>query len=279
MFPPTSKKDNVLIFSLLIFSTFGCTSSTKTTKLKFEAVNSSAYSPNDDYRQSLSEWKRYYQHCTNEPLFADAFNLQLQDKVYIGSINNRTGIDINKGIILLDTSRHFLNVFKLLSIQNAFNCYDTIELTGNLKSSFYNEVIEGLNASPGYTSLTTKIDSSQMKIRVNTLYTIGLVPDKLIELFNTTKDTSLIHFKELLLQPGNVLLAQTVEILGFSADFPIKSKLSSTQQAELTNGLHFNLKNQADNANLILLANDNLRIQLNKRYTVLGKFLQLMSNE
>ena len=278
MCSPNSKKQNIPIFLLLFFSICGCTSTTKP-KLKFESVTSSVYSPNDDYRQSLSEWKRYYQHCTNEPLFADAFNLQLQDKVYIGSINNRTGIDINRGIILLDTSRHFVNVFKLLSIQNAFNCYDTIDLAGNLKASFYNEVIEGLNASPGYTSLATKIDSSQMKIRVSTLYTIGLVPDRLIELFNTTKDTSLIHFKELLLQPGNVLLAQTVEILGFSADFPIKSKLSSTEQARLTSGIHFNLRNQADNANLILLANNNLRIQLNKRYTVLGKFLQLMSNE
>ena len=279
MCPPKSKKDSVLIFSFFFFGICGCTSTSKPPKLRFEVVTSSAYSPNNDYRQSLLEWKRYYQRCTNDSLFADAFNLQLQDQVYIGSINNRTGIDINKGTLLFDTSRHFVNVFKLLSIQNAFNCYDTMDLAGNLKASFYNQVVEGLNASPGYTTLAAKMDSSQMKIRVNTLYTIGLVPEKLIELFNTTKDTSLIHFKELLLQPGNVLLAQTVEILGFSADFPLKNKLSPAKQEQLTKGVNFSLKNQADNASLILLANNNLRIQLNKRYTVLGKFLQLMSNE
>jgi len=274
-----SKKDNVLIFSFFLLIVGGCTSTTKPTKLKFESVNSSVYSPNEDYRQSLSQWKSYYQHCTNEQLFPDAFYLQLQDRVYIGSINNRKGIDINKGIVLLDTSRHFENVFKLLSIQNAFNCYDTMQLVGNLQTSFYNEVIEGLNLAPGYKSLAAKIDSAQMKIRVNTLYTIGLVPDKLIELFNTTEDTSLIRFKELLLRPGNVLLAQTVEILGFTADFHLKMKLSSTEQEQLTKGVNFNFPNSTDNASFILLANTNLRIQLNKRYTVLGRFLQLMSSQ
>jgi hypothetical protein len=278
MCPPKSKKDSVLIFSFLLLITGGCTSTTKPTKLKFETVSSNVYSPNDDYRQSLSRWKSYYQHCTNEPLFADAFYLQLQDQVYIGSINNRQGIDINKGTILLDTSRHFANVFKLLSIQNAFNCYDTMDLAANLKTIFYNEVMQALNASPDFKSLATTIDSSQMKIRMSTLYTIALVPEKLIELFDTTKDTSLIRFKELLLRPGNVLLGETVEILGFAADFLLKTRLSPAQYEQLAKGVKFNLTNSTDNATLIL-ANNNLRIQLNKRYTVLGKFLQLRSDE
>jgi hypothetical protein len=274
-----AKKDIVIIFSFLLLIIGGCTTTTKPGKLKFESVTSSVYSPNEDYRQSLSQWKTYYQHCTNEQLFPDAFYLQLQDRVYIGSINNRQGIDINKGIILLDTSRHFENVFKLLSIQNAFNCYDTMTLVGNLRTSFYDEIINGLNVSPGYKSLAMKIDSSEMKVRINTLYTIELIPEKMIELFNTTKDTSLIRFKELLLRPGNVLLAESVEILGFSADFPLKIKLSSTEEQQLTKGVNFRLTNSTDNASLILLANDNLRMQLNKRYTVLGRFMQLMNNE
>lgn len=157
MCPPKSEKYNVVIFLFLFFTICGCTSTTRPTNLKFEAVSSTVYSPNEGYRQSLSEWKRYYQYCTSEPLFPDAYYLQLQDRVYIGSINNRQGIDINKRIILLDTSRHFANVFKLLSIQNAFNCYDTIDLVGNLKASFYNEVAKGLNASDGYRSLALLI--------------------------------------------------------------------------------------------------------------------------
>jgi len=271
------KKDNVLIFSFLVLVIGGCTSPTKEGKLRFETVSSSVYSPSEDYRQSLSQWKIYYQHCTNEPLFPDAFYLQLQDKVYIGSINNGQGIDINKGIILLDTSRHFENVFKLLSIQNAFNCYDTMDLVGNLKTSLYNQVIEELSSSSEYKTLATVIDSANMKVRINTLYTIRLIAEKLIDLFNTTKDTSLIHFKDLLLQPGNVLLTQTVEMLGFTADFRLKVELSSTEQQLLTKGVYFNLNGSNDNASLILLANKNLRIQLSKRYTILGQFLQLRS--
>jgi len=273
------KKDKLLIFSIACIVVSGCKSTPKSPKLEFETVNSDAYSPNDDYKQALSQWKSYYQHCTNEPLFPDAFYLQLQDQIYIGSINSRQGIDINKGTVLLDTGRHFANVFKLLSIQNAFNCYDTMTLAGNLKKSFYKEVVECLNASPGYKGLTTAIDTTRMKVRVSTLYTIELIPAKLIELFSTTKDTSLIRFKELLLKPGNVLLSETVEVLGFAADFPLRTNLPREQQAQFMKGVYFNLDGSNDNASLILLANNNLRIQLNKRFTVLGKFLQLMSNE
>ena len=273
------KKDNLLIFcfSWLIMS--GCTSAKKQQQLKFEWISSNVYSPNDDYRQALSEWGRYYQHCTSEPLFSDAFYLQLQDKIYIGSINNQQGIDINKGTVLLDTGSHFANVLKLLSVENAFNCYDTMALVGNLRTSFYREVNECLTTFPGYKTLATVIDTTQMKVRVNTLYTIELVPQKLIELFNTTKDTSLINFKELLMKPGNVLLGETVEILGFSVDLPLRAALPPAQRQQFTKGVYFSLDNSGDRANVILLANNDLRIQLNKRYTVLGKFLQLTNKE
>jgi hypothetical protein len=273
------KKDNLLIFCVTCVITAGCKSTSTSPKLKFEPVNSAVYAPNDDYKQALSQWKRYYNHCTSEPLFSNAFYLQLQDQIYIGSINSRQGIDINKGTLLLDTGRHFANVFKLLSIQNAFNCYDTMALVGTLKQSFYNEVIECLNASPGYAGLTTVIDTTKMKVGVSTLYTIELIPAKLIDLLDTTKDTTLIRFKELLLKPGNVLLSETVEVLGFTADFAFKEKLSRERQTQFIKGVYFNLSGSGNNASLILLANNNLRIQFNKRFTVLGKFLQLMDNE
>lgn len=246
-------------------------------KLTFEPVSSDTYSPNDDYRRSISEWKNYYQQCTHEQLFSDAFYLQLQDEVYIGSINNQHAIDVNKGIIILDTSHSYENIFNLLSIKNAFNCYDTIALVGNLRESFYNELVSGLSTSPEYKSLAAAIDSGQMKIRVSTLYTIALMPEKLMELLNTTKDSSLKRFKELLLTPGNVLLAQTVEILGFIAEVPLKTQLSPAQRRQFTKEVFFALHKPGDNASIILLSNNNLRIQVNKRYTVLGKFLQLRS--
>ena len=85
----------------------------------------------------------------------------------------------------------------------------------------------------------------------------------------------MIRFKELLLKPGNVLLGETVEILGFTSDFPLRARLSPLQQQQLAKGVNFNLTNSMDNASLILLANNNLRVQFNKRYTVLGKFLQM----
>jgi len=262
-----------IIFILFV----ACNGHSTQPKLKFEPVSNDVYSPNENYRNVFSAWKDYYLHCTNQQLFSDAFYLQLQDRVYIGSINNQHAIDVNKGIVVFDTSNNYGNVFKLLSIENAFNCYDTIGLVANLRTSFYNELVSALSGSAEYKSLASSIDTGQMKIRITTLYTVALMRDKLIELLSTTKDSSLHRFKELLLTPGNVLLAQTVDIFGFIAEFSPKTKLSRTQQNQLTKERFFDLSNSRDNASIILLSNNNLRVQLNKRYSVLGKFLQLKS--
>lgn len=272
-----SKKINFSLFCVIYLVLAGCNSGTEPILLKAVPVSSGTYSPGDDYTKALLEWKDYYRRCTNEQLFPDAFYLQLQDKVYIGSINNQHAIDINKGITVLDTSNRYGNIFSLLSIKNAFNCYDTLALVANLKTSFYHELAGALNSSPGFRSLTATIDTGQMKIRITTLYTISLKLDNLVQLLDTTKDSSLIRFKKLLLIPGNVLLAQTVDIFGFIAEFPLNAKLSPTQQQQLAREVFFNLNNSRDNASLILLSNGHLRLQLNKRYSVLGKFLQFKS--
>jgi hypothetical protein len=94
-------------------------------------------------------------------------------------------------------------------------------------------------------------------------------------MLSTTHDSSLIRFKELLLKPENALLAQTVEVLGFSAEFPLKMNLSTTQVTQLAKEFFFNINSSTDTGSIILLSNNNLRIQINKRYTVLGRFLKL----
>src|SRR5439155_11399424 len=127
------------------------------TQLTFVSVSDSLYKHNDDYKQTLSLWKNYYKQCTNENLFTNAFYLQLQSKVYIGSINNDHEMDVNKGIHILDTS-NYKNIFNLLSVENSANCHDTINLNNNLKTDFYSEVITALNASPEYKGLTSVLD-------------------------------------------------------------------------------------------------------------------------
>jgi len=269
--------DRLTSYCIVFLLFVACNSRNTQPKLKFDPVSSSVYSPNENYRNVFSAWENYYRHCTNQQLFSEAFYLQLQDKVYIGSINNQHAIDVNKGIMILDTSNNYGNIFNLLSIRNAFNCYDTIALVGNLKASFYNELVSALSGSAQYKGLASVIDTGQMKIRITTLYTVELIPDRLIELLSTTQDAKLIRFRELLSTAGNVLLAQTVEILGFSAEAPLKTRISPAERTEFAAEPFFNLGTTGDNVRLALLPNDQVRIQLNKRFTVLGKFLQLKS--
>ncbi len=244
------------------------------TKLILMPVSDSLYNSNDAYKQNLSVWRSYYEKCMQGQLFQNAFYLQLGNKVNIGSINNAHELNVNSGARLLDTS-HNKNIFNLLSIVKWNNCNDTINLNDKLRVDFFSEVVNALNASPEYKSLVTIIDAKQMSIKLESIGIDTLVNDSLINLLSTTHDSSLIHFKELLLKPENALLAQTVEVLGFNAEFTIKKKLSMKEEKQLAKGIFFNVNSSNDRVGILLLSNNKLHIQVNKRYTVLGGFLKL----
>ena len=193
-------------FICIIVGFAGCNQNTRKQNLKFEVVSDSLYKPDDNYKKGLSLWKNYYEHCMNQQLFADAFYLQLQDKINIGSINNEHETDITKGLKILDTSNN-QNIFNLLAIMNSANCSDTMQLNNNLRKDFYAEVTKVLSASPEYKDLPAIFDTVQMNIRVGTIFYDALRPDSLISILNRTKDSSLIRYKELLLKPENALLA------------------------------------------------------------------------
>ncbi|MDB5279633.1 MAG: hypothetical protein JWR61_4588 [Ferruginibacter sp.] len=267
----------LMVFIIMGTVSTGCNSGNDNNKyqnLKFESVSDSVYQPDENYKQGLATWKQYYEHCMNQPIFADAFYLQLQDKINIGSINNEHATDITKGLKILDTANN-QNLFHLLAIMNSANCSDTLPLSNHLRKDFYAEITELLSMSPEYKGLPAIFDSTKMNIRVGTLYYDALRPDTLISTLNRTTDSSLIRYKELLLRPENVLLAQTVDMIGFSAAFPLKSKLTNEQETALKKGVSFSLNSSNDKVSLALLSNNTIRMQVNKRYTVLGKFLKL----
>ncbi|MDN3656602.1 hypothetical protein QWZ08_13235 [Ferruginibacter paludis] len=276
----------VKTYILLAFVCMGivatrCNSSNDSNKkyqnLKFESVNDSLYQSDENYKQGLATWKQYYEHCMNQPLFADAFYLQLQDKINIGSINNAHATDITKGLKILDTAKN-KNLFHLLAIMNSANCSDTLPLSNHLRKDFYTEITKLLSVSTEYKNLPANFDSTQMSIRVGTLYYDALRPDTLISTLNRTTDSSLLRYKELLLRPENALLAQTVYMIGFSAELPLKIKPGIEQEAALKKGVSFSLNTSNDKINMVLLSNNHVRLQVNKRYTVLGKFLKLKVN-
>jgi len=266
-------KNNIFLLFYICLGAAGCNQGSKETKLRFEAVSDSLYKPDDNYKQTLLLWKNYYEHCMNEQLFTDPFYLQLQDKINIGSINSEHELDVNKRINILDTSNS-KNIFDLFAIVNSSNCGDTMHLNNQLKKDFYREVVNALSASLEYKGLTAAVDTSQMKIKIGTTFNNTLREDSMISLLNRTKDPSLIQFKELLLKPENALLAQTVDIFAFSAEFPLTTKLSPMQEQQLIKGVSFNINSSNDNVRITLLP-EIIRFQVNKRYSVLGRFLKL----
>jgi len=111
------KNDKLFIVYFICVAFVSCNFDIKEkSKLTFLPISDTLYKPNNDYQQTLSIWKNYYKQCVNENLFEDAFYLQLQSKLYIGSINNEHEMDVNKGIHILDTS-NYKNIFNLLALK------------------------------------------------------------------------------------------------------------------------------------------------------------------
>jgi hypothetical protein len=268
-------KNKLFIVYFICVALLSCNLGSKEkAKLIFIPVSDSLYKSNDAYKQNLSVWKSYYEKCMQGQLFQNAFYLQLGNKVNIGSINNAHELNVNSGAPLLDTSGN-RNIFNLLSIVKWNNCYDTINLNDKLRMDFFGEVVNALNASPAYKSLATIIDAKRMSIKLESIGIDTLMNDSLINLLSTTHDSSLIHFKELLLKPENALLAQAVEVLGFDAEFTVKKKLPMKEEKQLMKGNFFNMNSSNDRIDILLLSNNKLHIKVNKRYTVLGGFLKL----
>jgi hypothetical protein len=263
------------ILCFICAALFSCNMNTKEkTNLSFVSISDSLYKSNDEYKQNLAVFKNYYEKCANEQLYPDVFYLELQKKMYIGSINNEHELVVNKGINVLDTSNG-KNVFDLLAVISSSNCSDTISLNSNMRKVIYADVVAALNTLPEYKNLSAIIDTVQMKLRIGTVYNSTLRSDSLISLLNRTQDSSLIQYRQLLLTPGNALLAQTIDVMGFSAEFPLKGKLSGLQKKQLGKEVYVNPEGATEYGSILLLPNNNLRIQINKRYTVLGRFLQL----
>ncbi len=271
--------NRLFILCFICVALLSCNMNTREkAKLSFISVSDSVYKSSDEYKRDLAVFKKYYEKCANEQLYPDVFYLDLQQKMYIGSINNEQELVVNKGINVLDTSKG-KNIFDLLAVISSSNCDDTISLNSNMRTVIYTDVINALNSLPEYKSLSTVIDTVQMKLKIGTVYNTTLRTDSLISLLDRTQDSSLIRYKQLLLMPRNALLAQTIDVMGFTAEFPLKGKLSNQQKKQLVKEVYISPEGANEYSSILLLPNNNLRIQINKRYTVLGRFLQLREEE
>lgn len=245
-------------------------------KYSFETISDSVYKPTEEYAHSLTIWKAYYEKCMNENLFPSAFYLQLRNNINIGSINNAQEINVNKQTPILDTSNN-KNIFNILTLVKWDNCGDTIQLNEKLRADFFVEVINVLNKTK-FKGLILMMDAKQMSVTPKSMAIGKLMSDSVINLLNTTKDSAILNYKALLLKPGNALLAETVELLGFDADFTLQKELSQKDKNLLSKEQFITLNPTNDKISISLKPNNSIHIQINKRFAVLGGFVTLKSN-
>src|SRR5579863_6380562 len=110
----------VFLFCLSLFS--GCHVAPKKNNLHFQVleagmINDSLSAHSSNYKDDYYQWKAVYEDCLHDTLYHNAIYLGLQNKIGLSSICNRTELNLNKQITVLDTSAKG-NIFDLLSVNN-----------------------------------------------------------------------------------------------------------------------------------------------------------------
>jgi hypothetical protein len=269
-----SKQFAGFIFCISIIA--GCHTTPEKTGLHYEAfdasvINDSIAAHLANYKNDFQVWKAVYESCLHDTLFPNAFYLGLQDKVGISSICNQREPNLNKQIMVLDTSAKG-NIFDLLLVNNSANCFSKINLNKNLQDNFYIELMKNLKNAGEYKFISDLVDTNQIVFKITTLIDYSLRPDSLISLLQRTKDSSLIYFREILTTPGNGLLARVAMIFGYEAQFHLKRKLSAEEESKLKNEVFFKLGDHGENGNIQLLPDQNIKFVVNKNYIVFGEF-------
>src|SRR5687768_14809281 len=151
-------KNNLGCLLIVFLLLTGCSSATKTGNFRFEPLSDSLYRPGGTYDETRALWVKYYEECMYQQVFPGTFYLGIQDRIYIGSINNQQEVAVNKGFHLLDTSGS-KSVFNLVGIINSANCNaSTLTLNPTIQRSFYHEVIRVLSTSETFSPIADVLD-------------------------------------------------------------------------------------------------------------------------
>jgi hypothetical protein len=214
----------------------------------------------------------------HDSLFPEAFYLGMGNKLGIGSISNRTALNINREITVLDTSAK-ADIFDMLAVINSANCFSKINLNKNLQDSFYNELIRNLDSAGEYAYLSRLVDTSQIVFNIGTLMDYTIRKDSLVSVLQRTKDSSLLYFKKILTIPGNALLVRVGMIFGFDAQFHLKRKLTPEEAIKFKEEKFFTLNVRGEKGSIRLLPDQRLKVVINKYYNVFGQFYVFSQDE
>ena len=276
----------IVLFVLWFIALPACKLGGDKKAMHFGVVSDSIYVGPNGYNEKLSEWKQIYEQCMQNELFSDALYMGLQDSIHIGSISNRGSSNINDPFTIFDTSNR-QHIASLFAIIKRSNCYTELNASEEIQQDFYNELTKSLNSSKQYQYLTQYIDTNHLVFKIATLADNSLRPDSLNRLLQRTEDTSLLHFRQKLVAPGNALLVRTAMVLGFRCEFPMTKKLPSSEEAKFKDEVPFYIGDTGhdsgaqlpSNASIRLLSNGNLQITINKYYTVFGQFYRFEEEE
>ena len=216
--------------------------------------------------------------CMHDSLFPNAFFLGLQDNLGIGSVCNQVEQNINKKVGILDTSDN-RDIFNIVAVINSANCFSKINLNKNLQNAFYNELIKNLKTSADYQYLSDLVDTSQIAFNITTFIDYTIRTDTLVSRLQHTQDSSLLYFTQILTTPGNVMLTRAAMIMGFDSEFHLKRKLTPEEETKFKNEVYFKTGENGGKGSIKMLDNQNLKVVINKYYTVFGQFYAFKSGE
>ena len=248
---------------------FSCKGEVKKGKIDYKVVEKASVNDSTQTSQKAIKWKSLLEECMHKPLFQDAFFLGLEDSIHIGSINNRLETNVNKrvSVSIFDTTIN-KNIGAIFNVDGQFNCYSTVDTV--LKDDFVFEIRNALKTASEFAFIGDIVDTTHLNIKVANISENNLYLDNLITILQKSEDSSLLKYRKILSESGNALLARSVMVLGFSAEFLITRDLTQVELNQLKNESAFAVDN--GNCRIRIMENGYLQVLVEKPYTIFGQF-------
>lgn len=264
-----------MLFSLIVFIFCCCSSVTRT--IHFVSINDVFFNFSPDSSLMLQrgkgweERKRFHDSCMGGSIYSNALFVRMKDTFRLGTIINRETKEV---VNMLKPGDFPRPVFASFFNMDTRPCYSKTRLIYSIDSFLNQDIYLTIDSADEQTNdaINRLIKtSSETEVEIGSWYHIELT-----EYFAKALDTvkSLIAYKEALLDPANVVLIKSANIM--EVDFHLKTNkpVEKDLVALLSKKPIAKVANSNLTAEMILITENRLQVIFRGRFQFAGTFMK-----
>lgn len=256
----------------------GCTAKVKT--IHFNAISGSEFNAPIDTAfiphngQSLPVLQHLHDSCMGMSFPANAFFMRSRDTFSLGCIINKHNMQVVKD--LATDAAAGLNIYAMVRVIAAKPCYNKITDNVPLDSFFRKKVALQLPAAnaPLQKELDQLLNSAVYTTAETGAWTYVELTSALEKLLDTTTNTSLLQYKEALLQPDNLVLMRSGGVTDFTFHVTTARPVSAPLKALLMQKPFTTVAGWEVTPQLFYEDDTHIEVNLIGYFQVMGQFMK-----